>query len=873
MARGLPVLQMGFEPVPVRALREMLGPTGLVYKLTTLIAPIGYGKSVTMKLAFLALQKAGKYCIWYTFDGAHADLDGLLQAISSQLGHFPQVDQGIGAILRTGTPSGGQIEAVADLLRSNPVPVAIFIDNVDCCRDGRLAQLLETLCFETGRRMQLVLSSTDVVPIDLMRARLEGLLLAIGVAELGFDSAGLGAVFGADLAAKLGSDGLAKVLALTEGWPAAIRMVKIILDRARDLQAQLTELTGAHQFIADMFNRAVLSGCGGDLMQFMLMLGLLPRFSARLCAFVGEDADGPRLLDHLLTHNMLIVPLDDHGEWYRFHGLLGGFLAKEAERLLPDDQRRAMLARASRWCEQQGYWREAIDYALRCGQSAEASLMLDRYVEEPLRQHGETARLIAWVDVLRAQGVTLSARTAYWHAWSLALRRSYGQARRQVIALERRQEGGSKLQRDLHLLHAVIDSLSDRDGDARAGAVKWLAGQGADDEPFEVSAAHCIIAAAHLTDGALAEAARAIQLARAAAFDSGSAYVDGWVSTYAGLIAIAEGNFGNGYAGLVDAMHRLRSQLAGETNIASALALVASKCALEMGLEDEARDLLEQGIVSARAHGFIGVAACGLHTAVGLWDGGASGPYSRAGLQDIVNVYPPRLARMLGHFCVARLIELGLVDAARQEAEAMGLWDGTDRDGLADLSRAGLCVALGQYDQGAREIAESLPRARQQRQVGQVIRLTVLLAQIAHGRQQSDKASAGLVEAIRLAARRRIVRPFLYAPALFDGTLDVRPSSFAIEEDRQFYGYLVERLSMAHAPSVMEQSAPFEGLTMREREILTLAAVGLTNAQIAVRLDAGVTTVKWHFRNVFEKMAVHNRASAIAQARHLKLIV
>ncbi|TAN49965.1 MAG: response regulator transcription factor [Rhodospirillales bacterium] len=61
---------------------------------------------------------------------------------------------------------------------------------------------------------------------------------------------------------------------------------------------------------------------------------------------------------------------------------------------------------------------------------------------------------------------------------------------------------------------------------------------------------------------------------------------------------------------------------------------------------------------------------------------------------------------------------------------------------------------------------------------------------------------------------------------------------------------------------------PFAGLTPRERELLAALAGGLTNAQIASQFDISLNTVKFHLKNLFDKLGVSNRAQAVA--RYLK---
>lgn len=59
-------------------------------------------------------------------------------------------------------------------------------------------------------------------------------------------------------------------------------------------------------------------------------------------------------------------------------------------------------------------------------------------------------------------------------------------------------------------------------------------------------------------------------------------------------------------------------------------------------------------------------------------------------------------------------------------------------------------------------------------------------------------------------------------------------------------------------------SDPFAGLTPRERELLSALAGGLTNAQIANKLDISLNTVKFHLKNLYDKLGVSNRAQAVA---------
>ena len=63
----------------------------------------------------------------------------------------------------------------------------------------------------------------------------------------------------------------------------------------------------------------------------------------------------------------------------------------------------------------------------------------------------------------------------------------------------------------------------------------------------------------------------------------------------------------------------------------------------------------------------------------------------------------------------------------------------------------------------------------------------------------------------------------------------------------------------------------FPGLTAREQQILDLLAEGLTNKQISSNLSISESTVENHIHHIFVKLAISNRAQAVARAFQLKI--
>lgn len=67
------------------------------------------------------------------------------------------------------------------------------------------------------------------------------------------------------------------------------------------------------------------------------------------------------------------------------------------------------------------------------------------------------------------------------------------------------------------------------------------------------------------------------------------------------------------------------------------------------------------------------------------------------------------------------------------------------------------------------------------------------------------------------------------------------------------------------------QMQPLARLTRRERDVLRLLRLGLRNRELARALDVAESTVEFHLRNIFEKLAVRNRVEAVERGTALGL--
>jgi two-component system nitrate/nitrite response regulator NarL len=79
-----------------------------------------------------------------------------------------------------------------------------------------------------------------------------------------------------------------------------------------------------------------------------------------------------------------------------------------------------------------------------------------------------------------------------------------------------------------------------------------------------------------------------------------------------------------------------------------------------------------------------------------------------------------------------------------------------------------------------------------------------------------------------------------------------------------FHTLLFEAISSLRR-TIMSRDDPKVGeLTNRERQIIHLVSEGLSNKQIARRLNISDGTIKVHLHNIFEKLQVSNRTALTA---------
>ena len=197
------------------------------------------------------------------------------------------------------------------------------------------------------------------------------------------------------------------------------------------------------------------------------------------------------------------------------------------------------------------------------------------------------------------------------------------------------------------------------------------------------------------------------------------------------------------------------------------------------------------------------------------------------------------------------------------------------------LTWARLQVAINRPENTLPVLARLRQLATESRRGMRVLECYILEAR-ARFDQDKTKARGLIDEALDVAAPNRSVRCFVDEGREIDSLLlDSR--------EGEIDGWSRSKRSLLEAitVSIEQESATadfrdtdstgavpglIEPISEREREILNLIADGSTNSVISTALFISQNTVKWHLKNIFGKLGVSNRTSAVAIARQLELL-
>ena len=129
---------------------------------------------------------------------------------------------------------------------------------------------------------------------------------------------------------------------------------------------------------------------------FLTRTSILDRMSGPLCDVTVGGKGSSRVLDRLERRNLLVIPLDRRGEWYRYHHLFRELLHAELMRREPD-MVPELHTRAAAWYEANNLPEAAIEHAQHAGDADRVARLVLK-VANPVWASGRMDTVLRWME-------------------------------------------------------------------------------------------------------------------------------------------------------------------------------------------------------------------------------------------------------------------------------------------------------------------------------------------------------------------------------------------------------------------------------------------------------------------------------------------
>lgn len=383
------------QTVPRDRLLERLRP-GPATKLTVVAAAAGYGKT-TLLGAWRELEQAARPVAWVTIDEGDKDpvvfwsyvIEALRRACPSL--EFPTSREAVGAarLVDLVLPElVNELTAVGD--------AALILDDFHRLSSGPARDSIAWFIEYAPATFQLVLGTRSEPGLPLAALRAHGALLELRADELGFTTAEADTLLNERLELGLTRPQVEDLVERTEGWPAGLYLAALSLQAVEDRDLFVSKFGGGNRHVVDFLVDEVLDAHDAAMQDLMLRSSILDRMSGPLCDALLEDVGARARLEALSRSNLFLVPLDDHGEWYRFHHLFAQLLQVELEHREPG-LAETLHRRAYAWHRDHGFLNEAISHALQAGAFDEASETIAG-AWMWMASTGRHATVLGWLD-------------------------------------------------------------------------------------------------------------------------------------------------------------------------------------------------------------------------------------------------------------------------------------------------------------------------------------------------------------------------------------------------------------------------------------------------------------------------------------------
>ena len=335
--------------------------------LTTVVAPMGYGKTTAINWFLAEKTKGGKAVairlsiyseklpmLWRSAQDAFrfAGLD-VLSAFD-----FPTSEAAATLVL----------EELCRAFSSGKTAYYLFLDDFHLLRDERAVRFICRISARLPENAHLIVASRDrFLPAGEI-VRLGGNLHQIGMEHLRLNHTEL-AVYAHRCGAELSEQQLEALLRSSEGWFSAIYLnLRALSERGR--------LPDASSDIFEMFTAAMIDPLPPDRQEFLAVMGLADEFTAEMARFVTENPETDAIIQDLTCQNAFVTRLPD-SQRYRFHHMMKECALRKF-RTLPEQSQICYWNRFGSWYGVQGQYLHALGAYGRSGNSDAALTIIEK---------------------------------------------------------------------------------------------------------------------------------------------------------------------------------------------------------------------------------------------------------------------------------------------------------------------------------------------------------------------------------------------------------------------------------------------------------------------------------------------------------------
>lgn len=685
----------------------------------------------------------------------------------------------------------------------------------------------------------------------------------LGPAELGFTleetlrlaEQRLGPAFDRDRAARLH--------AVTEGWPLGVQLAL-----AADPSGRSPEGLAGGAPLPEQFVSLFLRQLDPDDLALLTRISVTQHLHPALCSALMPRADTPARLERLARETPVFVSGELHG-WTRMHSLARAALRARFD-ALPAEERAQLHARASEWLAAEGMLEAAARHALACGRNDAAYDFAERSLYGSLMTRGHPAAVLEWIEQAPQEELERRPRLMLAAAWALALSERHEEARRYVDRLLAQQGADDGLRCEAALILAGAAVYAD-DPDAYATLHDPWAERPllASEALLQVHANRSAFRALLAGEPALAR----LRQQRGPHHFPAEGNLDRWGEYIVALSYQWEGQPVMVDQLLAPCLASAEGDLGRRSPFACAVAATLAAARWDRGLADEAAvlladrlDVLERaGIPEAVLQAFRTLARCAraagnepraLDLLAALDAVGMARSLPRLRLVSLAEQVRLHAREFRGETCRALLRQMDqLLDTPATPRGA--LWRHSV-EGLVLLARAHAAIAARDWHAALPPLQRAETLAAERKQGRTRLEAMALRAWVLD--RKAERSLPLLQEALALA----------HAADLRAVIEDAHPQLAAWA--RQASGKVQPAATVPPTvtpPQALPRAAASAALTPKEREVLELLARNLSNKEIALAMQVGEETIKWHVKNLFAKLDAGTRKQVVGRARIL----